>query len=81
MFFSRNHFLEGGFTFQWGGFAFHLGGASILSEGLSHMKHRFWWEYGRVYLCNIANATENKWVTRAKLGGKTLVSKNTGDVR
>ena len=45
------------------------------------MGHRFWWEYGRVYLCNIANVTENKWVTRAKLGGKTLMSKNTGDVR
>ena len=45
------------------------------------MGHRFWWEYCWVYLCNIANVTENKWVTRAKLGGKTLMSKNTGDVR
>ena len=36
---------------------------------------------GRVYLCNIADVTENKWVTRAKLGGKILMSKNTSDVR
>ena len=43
--------------------------------------HQFWWEYDQVYLCNIANVTENKWVTRAKLGGKILMSKNTGDVR
>ena len=43
--------------------------------------HRFWWEYGWVYLCNIADVTENKWVTRAKLGGKILMSKNTSDVR
>ena len=33
-----------------------------------------------MYLCNIANVTENKWVTRAKLGGKISMSKNTGDV-
>ena len=32
------------------------------------MEHRFWWEYGQGYLCNMANMTENKWVTRAKLG-------------
>ena len=35
---------------------------------------------GRVYLCNIADVTENKWVTRAKLGRKTLMSKNSGDL-
>ena len=29
-----------------------------------------------MYLCNIADMTENKWVARAKLGGKTLMSKN-----
>ena len=81
MFFLGIGFLEGGFTFQWGRFAFQLGGASFLSEGVPHMGHRFWWEYGRVYLCNIANVTENKWVTRAKLGGKTLMSKSTGDIR
>ena len=81
MFFSRNRFLEEVFTFPWGGFAFQLGGASFLSEGVPHRGHRFWWEYGQLYLCNIANVTENKWVTRAKLGGKTLMSKNTGDVR
>ena len=45
------------------------------------MGYRFWWEYGWVNLCNIGNVTENKWVTRAKLGGKTLMSKNTGDIR
>ena len=66
---------------QWGGFAFQLGGASFLSEGIPNREHRFWWEYDRMYLCNIANVTENKWVTCAKLGGKTLMSKNTGDVR
>ena len=76
MFFS-NRFLEGGFTFPWGGFAFQLGVALFLSEGVPHRGHRFWWEYGQVYLCNIANVTENKWVTSAKLGGKTLMSKNT----
>ena len=32
-FFSRNHFLEGGFTFQWVVGVFQLGGASFLSEG------------------------------------------------
>ena len=80
MFFS-NRFLEGGFTFPWGGFAFQLGVALFLSEGVPHRGHRFWWEYGQLYLCNIANVTENKWVTRAKLGGKTLMSKNTGDIR
>ena len=74
--------MEGGFTFQWGVFAFQLVGASFLSEGVPYTGHRFWWEYGRVYLCNIANVTENRlWVTRAKLGGKILMSKNTGDVR
>ena len=30
--FSRNHFLEGGFTFQWE-FVSQMGGASFLSEG------------------------------------------------
>ena len=34
---SRNHFLEGGFTFQWEGVVFQLGGASFLSGGAS------WW--------------------------------------
>ena len=30
--YSRNHFLKGGFTFQWGGGgAFQIGGASFLS--------------------------------------------------
>ena len=29
--FSRSHFLEGGFTFQWGGASFLIGGA--LHEG------------------------------------------------
>ena len=37
-------------------------------------------ENGRVYLCNIADVTENKWITRAKPGRKTLMSKNAGDV-
>ena len=37
-------------------------------------------ENGRVYLCNIAYVTENKWVTTAKPGRKTLMSKNAGDV-
>ena len=32
-FFSRNHFLEGGFTFHWEVGVFQLGGASFLSEG------------------------------------------------
>ena len=35
---------------------------------------------GWVYLCNIADVTENKWVTRAKPDRKTLMSKNAGDV-
>ena len=43
-------------------------------------ENRFWWGYGRVYLCNMADVTENKWVTRTKLGRKTLTSKNAGDV-
>ena len=30
-FFSRNHFLEGGFTFHWGEFDFQMGEASFLS--------------------------------------------------
>ena len=81
LFFSRNHFLEGGLTFQWGVFALQLGGASFLNEGVPHMGHRFWWKYCRVYLCNNGNVTENNWVTRAKLGGKIFMSKNTGDVR
>ena len=33
-----------------------------------------------LYLCNIADVTENKWVTRAKPDRKTLMSKNAGDV-
>ena len=37
-------------------------------------------ENGQVYLCNIAYVTENKWVTTAKPGRKTLMSKNAGDV-
>ena len=78
-FFSRNRFLEVGFTFQWGGFAFQLGGASFLSDGVPYKWHRFWWEYGKVHLCIVPNVTENKWVTRAKLGGKTLMSENTVD--
>ena len=65
---------------QWGGFAFQSGGASFLSEGVPHRGYRFWWKYGRVYLCNIADVTENKWVTRAKSDRKTLMSKNAGDV-
>ena len=38
-FFSRNYFLEGGFTFQWGrgeGFVFQMGGTSFLSGGMPH---------------------------------------------
>ena len=35
---------------------------------------------GWLYLCNIADVTENKWVTRAKPDRKTLMSKNAGDV-
>ena len=35
---------------------------------------------GWVYLCNIADVTENKWVARAKPDRKTLMSKNAGDV-
>ena len=35
---------------------------------------------GWLYLCNIADVTENKWVTRAKSDRKTLMSKNAGDV-
>ena len=37
-------------------------------------------ENGRVYLCHIADVTENKWVTVTKPGRKTLMSKNAGDV-
>ena len=33
-----------------------------------------------MYLCNIANVTENKQVTIAKPGRMTLVSKDAGDV-
>ena len=39
-----------------------------------------WTENGQVYLCNIADVKENKWVTRAKPGRKTLTSKNAADV-
>ena len=35
---------------------------------------------GWLYLCNIADVTENKWVTREKPDRKTLMSKNAGDV-
>ena len=70
-----------GFTFQWGGFAFQLGGTSFLSEGVPHREYQFWREYGQVYLYNVPNMTENKWITRAKLGGKTLMSKNTVHIR
>ena len=35
---------------------------------------------GWVDLCNIADVTENKWVTRAKPDRKTLMSKNGDDV-
>ena len=35
---------------------------------------------GWLYLCNIADVTENKWVTRAKPDRKTLMSKNAGDM-
>ena len=37
-------------------------------------------ENGRVDLFNIADVTENKWVTRAKPGRMTVMSKNAGDV-
>ena len=37
-------------------------------------------ENGRVYLCHIADVTENRGVTVAKPGRKTLMSKNAGDV-
>ena len=43
-------------------------------------ENRFCWVYGRVYLCNMADVTENKWVTRTKIGRKTLTSRNAGDV-
>ena len=43
-------------------------------------ENRFCWGYDRVYLRNIADVTETKWVTRTKLDGKTLTSKNAGDV-
>ena len=45
-FFSRNHFLEGSFTFQWEG-CFSDGGPSFLSGGKGgghHWGHHFWWE-------------------------------------
>ena len=38
-------------------------------------------ENGRVYLCNIADMTENKWVTRSKPGRKVLMSKNARGVK
>ena len=41
--FSRNHFMEGYFTFQWGGLLFRWGGASFLCGGRAS-GHRFWWE-------------------------------------
>ena len=37
-------------------------------------------ENGWVYLSNIVNVAEKKWFTRAKQGGKTLMSKNAGDL-
>ena len=40
------------------------------------MLHRNGW----VYLSNIVNVTEKKWVTRAKQGRKTLMPKNAGDL-
>ena len=61
--------------------AISLQACKFTKNELIHRGHRFWWEYDRVFLCNIANVTENKWVTRAKLGGKILMSKNTSDVR
>ena len=33
-----------------------------------------------MYLCNIVDVTEDKWVTRAKPGRKTLMPKNAGDL-
>ena len=38
-------------------------------------------ENGRVYLCNIADMTENKWVTRSKPGRKVLMFKNARGVK
>ena len=37
-------------------------------------------ENGQKYLCNIADVTEHKWVTRAKPDRETLMSKNAGDM-
>ena len=37
-------------------------------------------ENGRVYLSNIADVAESKWITGAKPSRKTLMSKNAGDV-
>ena len=31
--FSRNHFMEGCFTFQWGGFVFQMGGEGFILKG------------------------------------------------
>ena len=37
-------------------------------------------ENGRVYVSNIVDVTENKWVTGVKPSRKTLISKDTNDV-
>ena len=79
-FFSRNRFLERDFNFQWGRFSFQLDEALFLSDGMPHWRSVLVGVWS-VYLCNLVNVTENKWVTREKLGGKTLMSKNTGDVK
>ena len=43
--FSRNHFMEGCFMFQWGGgVLFQMRGTSFLSGwGGTHGGHWFWW--------------------------------------
>ena len=42
---SRNHFLEGGFFFQWGEVVFQLGVSFIFKWSATPRGwHRFWWE-------------------------------------
>ena len=47
-FFSRNHFLEGGFTFQWGGLIFKwgegtpLGASALMGDGVFKKNHAVW---------------------------------------
>ena len=50
-FFSRNYFLEGGFTFQWGGIWFSFDWSLNFKRRGAHWGHWLWWE-GR-FLKNI----------------------------